>query len=106
MDVLKRTAERLEAPECPNCRTAMRWFRSELVRDDPTPVVASLFICPNCKRARRSVSKFTAARGSPHKLAASRFQPIIGALNSSDDPASEGFVALLDGVNLRGLLAV
>ena len=77
MDVLKQAAEHLEAPDCPNCQTAMRWFRSELVRDAPAPIIASLFVCPNCKRATRSDSKLAPARGLPDKLAVPRFQLII-----------------------------
>lgn len=47
----------------------MRWFRSELVRDNTEETIAHLFVCPNCKRAERSDTKFTPMRGSPDKLA-------------------------------------
>ena len=65
MDRLKDAAEHLEAPDCPNCRIAMRWFRSELVRDSGVSMIAHLFICPNCKRARRIDTKSTRFASHP-----------------------------------------
>lgn len=42
MERLKKALGHPEAPDCPNCRFTMRWFRSELVRDTPEPLVAHL----------------------------------------------------------------
>ncbi|QOZ67179.1 hypothetical protein SAMN05192541_1263 [Bradyrhizobium arachidis] len=78
MDRLKNALGQLEAPDCPNCRITMRWFRSELVRDTPDPLIAHLFLCPNCKRAQRTDTTFTPARVPPDKLAAPRFRVIAG----------------------------
>lgn len=63
-------------PACPNCRVAMRWFRSELVRDNPTTMIAHLFVCPNCKRAQRQDTDFTPVVVPPDQLAGPRFQVI------------------------------
>ena len=59
-------------------RITMRWFRSELVRDTAPETIAHLFICPNCKRAQRSDTKFTPMRGPPDKLASPRFRVLTG----------------------------
>lgn len=56
MDRLKDSLGYLEAPICPDCHVGMRWFRSELVRDDAQPLIAHLFVCPNCKRTQRQDS--------------------------------------------------
>jgi hypothetical protein len=40
MDQLKKALAQLDDPQCPNCRITMRWFRSELVRDTPDPIIA------------------------------------------------------------------
>lgn len=73
VDRLRSATEHLEAPICPACRIEMRWFRSELVRDEPNPVIAHLFVCPNCKGADRTETKFTPVRVPPDKLSAPRF---------------------------------
>ncbi|UPK31244.1 hypothetical protein [Bradyrhizobium sp. 195] len=78
MDRLKEELGRLEAPACPNCHVNMRWFQSELLQDDQQSIIAHLFICPNCKRAQRSDSKFTPVRIPLDKLAAPRFRVIAG----------------------------
>ncbi|MGX1164256.1 glutaredoxin [Bradyrhizobium sp. USDA 372] len=76
MDGLRNALERLEAPDCPNCHVAMRWFRSELVRDAREPFIAHLFLCPNCKRAQQTDTTFTPLRVPPDKLAAPRFSVV------------------------------
>jgi len=76
MNRLKDSLGHLEAPTCPNCQIAMRWFRSELVRHEPRLMIAHLFICPNCKRAERADTKFTPVRVIPEKLSAPRFRMI------------------------------
>ena len=78
MDLLKKATGQLEPPECPNCRVTMRWFRSELVRDTPEPILAHLFVCPNCKRAHRNDTKFNLVRVPPDKPAAPRFRVVTG----------------------------
>ncbi len=78
MKRLKDSLEHLDNPSCPNCQIAMRWFRSELVRDNPTTMIAHLFVCPNCKRAHRQDTDFTPVIVPPDKLAGSRLQVIDG----------------------------
>lgn len=79
MERLRNALEHLEAPDCPNCHLTMRWFRSELVRDDQQSTVAHLFICPNCKGARRVDTDFTPpVRIPPEKLATPRFRVVRG----------------------------
>jgi hypothetical protein len=65
--------EHLEAPTCPNCHINMRWFRSELVRDEPESVIAHLFVSSNCKRSDRTETKFTPVQVVPDKLCAPFF---------------------------------
>ncbi|QQO12614.1 hypothetical protein JJB99_24535 [Bradyrhizobium diazoefficiens] len=77
MENLKNALGELEAPICPDCHVNMRWFRSELVRDTPV-MIAHLFVCPNCKRAQRTETKFTSRSVPPEKLAAPRFRVIAG----------------------------
>jgi hypothetical protein len=79
MDQLKKAIGQLYPPQCPNCRITMRWFRSELVRDTPEPMIAHLFVCPNCKRAQRSDAKFTAIRIPPDKLASPQLRLVRGS---------------------------
>lgn len=78
MDRLKDALAQIESPICPNCHIDMRWFRSELVRDNPPTMIAHLFVCPNCKRAQRRDSEFTPVRVPPDKLAGPRFRVIAG----------------------------
>ncbi|MGY4234974.1 uncharacterized protein YbaR (Trm112 family) [Bradyrhizobium sp. USDA 4449] len=78
MKRLKDSLAHLDNPSCPNCRIAMRWFRSELVRDNPTTMIAHLFVCPNCKRAHRRDTDFTPVIVPPDKLAGSQLQVIDG----------------------------
>ncbi|QQO15149.1 hypothetical protein JJB99_02860 [Bradyrhizobium diazoefficiens] len=73
VDRLKSATEHLEAPICPTCHIEMKWFRSELVRDEPEVLIAHLFVCPNCKRADRTETKLQPARTPPDKLSAPRF---------------------------------
>jgi hypothetical protein len=48
-DELRRSAEALEAPDCPNCRIPMKWYRS--IRASQTPLVIDhFFICDDCHR--------------------------------------------------------
>ena len=70
MERLKESLGHLDVPHCPNCRISMRWFRSELVRDRPQPIIAHLFLCPNCKRAQRTDTQFTPVHVPPDKSAA------------------------------------
>ena len=62
VDRLRNAAEHLEAPTCPDCHIEMKWFRSELLADEPTPIIAHLFVCPHCKRAAQADTKF---KGTP-----------------------------------------
>lgn len=78
MDRLRRALGQLEVPVCPNCHIDMRWFRSELVRDNPRPIIAHLFVCPNCKRAQRQDSKVTPDRVNPGKLSSQRLRVVGG----------------------------
>ncbi|QOZ65911.1 hypothetical protein WN72_05385 [Bradyrhizobium arachidis] len=78
MDRLKKALGHLEAQDCPNCRITMRWFRSELVPDTPDPLIAHLFLCPNCKRVQRTDTKLTPVRVPPDKQSAPRFRVIAG----------------------------
>lgn len=78
MKRLKDSSGEVGNPTCPNRRVATRWFRSELVRDNPTTMIAHLFVCPDCKRAQRQNTDFTPVAVSPDKLASSRFQVIDG----------------------------
>jgi len=72
VDRLKDAAEHLEAPICPSCHVEMKWFRSELVRDEPEARIAHLFVCSNCQRAERTETKFNPVRVPPDKLSAPR----------------------------------
>jgi len=72
MDQLKKTMAQLDPPHCPNCRIIMRWLRSEQVREER--ITAHLFVCPNCKRAQRSDTKFKAIRVPSDKLASPQFR--------------------------------
>ncbi|WP_339036055.1 hypothetical protein WHZ78_33500 [Bradyrhizobium symbiodeficiens] len=58
VDRLRSAAEQLEAPTCPDCHIEMRWYRSELLADEPVPVIAHLFVCPHCKRAGQTDTTF------------------------------------------------
>lgn len=78
MDRQKEALGQFEHPDCANCHTPMRWFRSDLVRDTLEPIIAHLFVCPNCKRAQRSDTALTAVRGPPDKLAIPRFRVLRG----------------------------
>jgi glutaredoxin len=51
----------------------MRWYRSELLADEPVPIIAHLFVCPHCKRAERTNTIFKGTQGPPDKLSAPRF---------------------------------
>ena len=73
VDRLKDSLERLETPICLDCHVGMRWFRSELVVDEPISKIAHLFVCPNCKRAERTDTNFTPAGAPPAKLSARVF---------------------------------
>lgn len=73
VDRLKSATEDLEAPICPTCLIEMKWFRSELVQDEPEALIAHLFVCPNCKRADRTETKLKPTRAPPDKLSAPRF---------------------------------
>jgi len=64
VDRLKGVVEQLEAPTCPDCHVEMRWFRSELVADDLMPIIAHLFVCPQCKSAAQVDTIFKDARGA------------------------------------------
>ncbi len=76
MEGLKDSLGQLEAPVCPNCHVGMRWFRSELVQDDAQPLIAHLFICPNCKSAQRRHSEVTPVRMPPEKLLSPRLRVV------------------------------
>ncbi|MGY3032371.1 NAD-dependent SIR2 family protein deacetylase [Bradyrhizobium sp. USDA 4354] len=73
VDRLRSAAEQLEAPTCPDCHIEMKWFRSELLADEPTPIIAHLFVCPHCKRAAKTDTIFKGTQAPPDKLAAPRF---------------------------------
>lgn len=73
VDRLKSSTEHLEAPTCPDCHLEMKWFRSELVRESPTSVIAHEFVCPNCKRPDKIETKFNPIVVPPDKLSAPRF---------------------------------
>ncbi|WP_298242307.1 hypothetical protein [uncultured Bradyrhizobium sp.] len=73
VDRLRSAAEQLEAPTCPGCHVEMRWFRSELLADEPVPVIAHLFVCPHCKRATKTDTIFRDTSAPPEKLSAPRF---------------------------------
>ncbi|EHQ99690.1 MULTISPECIES: hypothetical protein [unclassified Bradyrhizobium] len=73
VDRLRSAAEHLEAPICPDCLIEMKWFRSELLADEPTPIIAHLFVCPHCKRAAQADSIFKSKQVPPDKLSAPRF---------------------------------
>lgn len=72
VDRLRSAAEQLEAPTCPDCHVEMKWFRSELLADEPTPVIAHLFVCPHCKRAAQADTIFRGSQAPPDKLSAPR----------------------------------
>ena len=76
MERLKNSLGHLEAPVCPNCHLGMRWFRSELVQDDAQPLIAHLFVCPNCKSAQRRDSKAEPVRIPPEKLLSPRLRVV------------------------------
>lgn len=78
MKRLTNALGQLDAPDCPHCHVAMRWFRSELVRDEQEAIIAHLFVCPNCKRAHRVDTGFTPARVPPDELPAARFRLVRG----------------------------
>lgn len=84
VDRLRSAAEQLEAPICPDCHIEMKWFRSELLADEPTPIIAHLFVCPHCKRAAKADTIFKADRAPPDKLTAPRF------LSHADAPSRAG----------------
>jgi len=48
VDKLRRSVEDLEAPECENCKVAMKWHSSQLLRT--TGKILHRFFCPNCSR--------------------------------------------------------
>ncbi|WP_245266690.1 hypothetical protein [Bradyrhizobium sp. WSM1743] len=73
VDRLRSAAEQLEAPICPDCHVEMKWFRSELLADEPTPIIAHLFVCPHCKRAAKTETIFRSTSGPAEKLSAPRF---------------------------------
>jgi hypothetical protein len=73
VDRLRSAAEQLEAPICPDCHIEMKWFRSELLADEPTPIIAHLFVCPHCKRAAKADTMFTGGQAPRDKLSAPRF---------------------------------
>lgn len=73
VDRLRSAAEQLEAPNCPDCHIEMRWYRSELLADEPVPVIAHLFVCPHCKRAARTDTTSKGNLGPPDRLSAPRF---------------------------------
>lgn len=76
MDRLKHARGQFEVPICPNCQIGMRWFRSELVRDNPPTMIAHLFVCPNCKRAQRQDREISPVCVSPGKLASPRLRVV------------------------------
>ncbi|MGY4236937.1 uncharacterized protein with PIN domain [Bradyrhizobium sp. USDA 4449] len=76
MERLRDSLAELEAPVCPNCHVGMKWFRSELVQDDVQPLIAHLFVCPNCKSAQRRDSKVEAVRIPPKKLLSPRLRVV------------------------------
>ena len=78
MNRLTDALGRLEAPDCPNCHVGMRWFRSELVRDAQEAIIAHLFVCPNCKRARCVETSLTPACVPPDELSAARLRLVKG----------------------------
>ena len=78
MKQLKDSLDQLDNPSCPNCRIAMKWFRSELVRDNPKTTIAHLFVCPNCKRAQRQDTNLTPVSAPPDKQPGPRFRIIDG----------------------------
>lgn len=51
----------------------MKWYRSELLADEPVPVIAHLFACPHCKRVAQTETIFRGAEGPPGRLSAPRF---------------------------------
>lgn len=73
VDRLRSAAEQLEAPTCPGCHIEMKWFRSELLADEPTPIIAHFFVCPHCKRAAKADTIFRGTQTPPEKLSAPRF---------------------------------
>ncbi|MCS3763697.1 hypothetical protein [Bradyrhizobium centrosematis] len=73
VDRLRSAAEHLEAPTCPDCHIEMRWWRSELLADEPVPIIAHLFVCPHCKRAAQADTVFKGTPGPPERLSAPRF---------------------------------
>lgn len=73
VDRLRSAAELLEAPSCPDCHIEMKWFRSELLADEPVPIIAHLFVCPHCKRATQADTVFKPTPVKPDKLSAPRF---------------------------------
>jgi uncharacterized protein YbaR (Trm112 family) len=73
VDRLRNAAEHLEAPTCPDCHIEMKWFRSELLADEPTPIIAHLFVCPHCKRAAQVDTMFRGGQAPHDKLSAPRF---------------------------------
>jgi hypothetical protein len=73
VDRLRSAAEQLEAPICPDCHIEMKWFRSELLADEPAPIIAHLFVCPHCKRAAKADTMFTGGQAPRDKLSAPRF---------------------------------
>ncbi|WP_369723691.1 hypothetical protein AB8Z38_06830 [Bradyrhizobium sp. LLZ17] len=80
VDRLKDALEHLETPICLDCHVGMRWFRSELVADNPISRIAHLFVCPNCKRAERTDTKFTPAGVPPAKASAPRFRGVASEI--------------------------
>jgi len=69
---LREAVEGLEAPHCPACRLEMKWFRSELVRDEPRSLIVHQFICPSCEGVRNQQTEFPLVRIPPDKLSAPR----------------------------------
>ncbi len=70
VDRLKNATEHLQAPDCPACHIEMRWFRSELVRDEPVSLIVHQFLCPACEGIEQRETRFKQTPIPPHKLSA------------------------------------
>lgn len=77
VDRLRSAAEQLEAPICPDCHVEMKWFRSELLADEPTPIIAHLFVCPHCKRAAKVDTVFRGGQAPPESCLRRALSPVL-----------------------------
>jgi hypothetical protein len=70
---LRATQPNLQAPICPERHIEMMRFRSEPMREAPSDLIPHEFVCPGCKRTRRTNGVDAKAGYMPEKHSAPRF---------------------------------